>query len=225
MKSFLSFLLLFGLVNHFFGQEFYIDESPRTHKGGTYYSFMFELPDVSKTEADEEWKKFINAYKGKSKYDKKNKTWFTDNAKMPKLSTTSVDVYAKIIEDSNPNRKTSVIVWFDLGGAYINAVSHPNEAVFAREILTEYAMTTSRHHADGIVKAQEKELAEMEDQLKTLVKDNAAYRKEIEKAHTLIAKRTKEIEINDLDQRDMEKAIQEQKEKLIESRKTVKRLR
>lgn len=219
MKSFFTFFITFVLGSSLFGQGFHIDEAPRALNSGTYYSFLFELPDVSKQEADQEWQKFMSDFKGKSKYNKRSKIWFTDNAKMPRLSTTAVDVYAKIMEDSNPGKRTSVIVWFDLGSSYVNAEDFPEQTSFARKILTEYAMTTSRHHAAAIVKAEEKQLKDLEAKKKKLVKDNTDYRKEIEKAKTLIAKRTKDLEINEADQTATEEAIQMQKKTVAVAKK------
>lgn len=222
MNRIISFILAFVFAQTLFAQEFEIDEAARALNGGTYHSFHFELPDVSKKDAETQWKKFMDDFKAKSKFDRKTSIWFSDNAKIPQLSDNTVDVYASIIEDSNPNKRTSVIAWFDLGGAYVNPETHPTQTAYTRAMLTEYAMSTSRSHAMAILKGQEKTLKDFQSELSSLEKDNSNYRKELEKAKALIAKLNKDIEINELDQKKMKESIEKQRESVAEAQKSVK---
>lgn len=178
---------------------------------------------MSKDAAVKDWEKFIGQFKGKTKYNRKTKLYFTDNAKIPQLSNTTVDVYARILEDKNPNKRTSVIVWFDMGDSYVNSESDSVKGQYTHDILTEYGMLTSKHHAIEVQNMEEKKLADLEKELKKLKNDNKDYRKEIEKAKESIAKNEKNIEINELDQTNKEKAIEMQKASLEEAKKNVRK--
>ena len=206
-----------------FAQRVDISEAARSMNNGTYNSFLFELPDVVKKEAEDNWKDFMGDFKAKTKYDRKNKIWFSDDAQMPRLSDNTVDVYARIIEDSNPKRQTTVIVWFDLGGAYLSSETDKTKGAYAHEILLEYGMTTSKHHAEAIVKDQEKELDDLERDLKKLRSDNADYRKSIEKAKETILEMEKKIEINEQDQGKKEEEIGQQKEAVAGAKEYAKK--
>lgn len=223
MKNVFAILIFSLALNWSFAQKVDISEAARAMNSGTYNSFLFELPDVSKKEAEDDWKKFMGDFKAKTKYDRKSKLWFTDDAKMPRLSDNTVDVYARIIEDSHPNKRTSVIVWFDLGGAYVNSEMDSAKGIYAHEILAEYGMITSKHHAESIVKAEEKTLSKFEGDLKKLEKDNDDYYKAIEKAKETIAKMEKNIQINELDRKNKADEIEEQKGVVFEAKDNLKK--
>ena len=205
-----------------FAQGIEISEAARSMNSGTYNSFLFELPDVTKKEAEADWKKFMSDFKAKTKYDRKTELWFADDAKMPRLSDNTIDVYASIIEDSNPKKGTTIIVWFDLGGAFVSSASSTEQGDYALDILSDYGMLTSKHHAEAIVKAEEKILSKLEGDLKKLRKDNDAYHKAIEKAKDTIAKMEKNIEINEQDQKTKEKEIDGQKKVVVGAKENVK---
>ncbi len=220
----LTFLLYFCfLFTWAFAQNIEISEAPRSNNNGTNNSYLFVLDDVSKKEADAEWKKFIGDFKAKSNYDKKIKTWFSDDVLIPRLSNNTIDITAKIIEEGTVDKQTTVMVWFDLGGAYINSEADSANSQKAQALLTEYAMTTSKNHAEAVVKEEEEALEDLAKDLKKLQNDNANYRKEIEKAKATIAKNEKNIEVNELDQTNKEAAIEEQKENVVDAKEHSKK--
>lgn len=211
MKSILTLLIFMAYTMTSFAQHIDISEAARAKDNGTYNSFLFELPDVSIKETESDWKDFMRSFKAKTKYNRKAKIWTTENARIPRLSDVPVNIFAKVIEDSNPNKRTSVIVWFDLGDNYLNTETDSLKGAYAYEILTEYALTTSKHHAQEIVKEQEKMLKNLEGDLNKLEKDNKNYHKDIDKAKESISKNEKNIEINELDQKNKAKEIEAQK--------------
>ncbi len=132
-------------------------------------------------------------------------------------------VHARILEDNNPNKKTTVIVWFESGNKYINSEVDSLKGAYAHEILTEYAMTTSQHHAESVVKAEENTLKDLEKELKKLQKDHKDYQKEIDKAKETIAKNEKNIRSNELNQKNTENTIKVQKEAMEAAKANVKK--
>lgn len=223
MKNLIAILILTLATNFTFAQNIEISEAARAKDNGTYNSYLFELPDVSKKQAEDDWKDFMKNYKGKTKYSRKAKLWNSTGSKMPRLSDGTVNVSAKIIEDNNPNKRTSVIVWFDLGDSYVNGEMDKAKSDYAHEILTEYALTTSKHHAQEIVKEEEKRLKDLEKDLNKLEKDNKDYHNDIDKAKEGIAKNEKNIEVNELDQKNKQKEIEAQKAALDTAKEEVKK--
>jgi len=223
MKNRITFLAFILFTLPLFAQNIDIDEAPRAMNNGTYNSFLFELPDVSKNEAEDDWKAFMKDFKAKTKFDRKSKLWFSEEAQMPRLSSTPIGVYARILEDSNPNKRTSIIVWFDLGDSYVTSEEDKEKGAYAKDILHEYGMTTSKHHAEAIVKEEEKVLSKLENDLKKLKNDNSDYHKAIEKAKDTIAKMEKNIEINEQDQKNKEQDIVAQEKVVVVVKDNVKK--
>lgn len=209
-KTTLILSLVFAACS-LFAQQIAISEAPRAKENGTYNSYLFELPDVSQETATKDWTKFMSSFKGKTKYVRKTKLHFTDNAKMARLSDGTVDVYARILQDKNPEKRTSVIVWFDLGDNYVSSESDRSKSNYVYDILTEYAVMVSKNHAEMILGEEEDVLKKLEKELSKLEKDNKTYRKEIEQAKESITKNEKNIEVNELDQKNKRKAIETQK--------------
>lgn len=218
MKKLLLLPLLLFFCAPFFGQSIDLSEAARTKQGGTYNSFLFELPDVSKGEAEADWKKYMGKFKANPKFDKKAGLWVVNDATMSGLSKNTVDVYARIIEDTNPQKQTSIVVWFDLGGAYVNSQTHPIETDYCRSIMTDYAKKTSQHHAESVTKAEGKQLKDLESALKKLQKDQTEYYKEIEKAKALITEMEEAIKQNEIDQKTRETDIEAQKQTVSDAR-------
>ncbi|MEO1629104.1 MAG: hypothetical protein AAFV25_28420, partial [Bacteroidota bacterium] len=203
------FLLTASLA---FGQSVDISEAPRTKDGETHNSFLFSLPDVSKKEAEKDWKSFMGDFKGgKTKYDKKKKLYVTDDAKMPDLSRNPVDVYASIVESGGDSKTSTITVWFDMGDRFVDSKDDSEKGTYIHGIMTKYAMTASKNHASSVMKMEEKRLSELEKQMKKLKGDNKDYRSAIEKAKKTIAKNEKKIETNEVDQAKKAKEIEMQK--------------
>lgn len=223
MKILITTIVFSLIFSWSFAQQIEISEAPRAKEGGTFNSYLFELPDVSKKEAIDNWQKFIGNFKGgKTKYNKRSKLYFSANAKMPRFSDSTVDVYAKIIEDNNPNKRTTVIIWFDLGDSYVSMDADSLKGKYAIEVLAEYAMLTSKYHAQEIVKEEEKRLAELKKDLQKLEKDNKNYYQEIEKAKESIAKNEKNVEVNELDQKNKTQELKEQIKAVENAKENVK---
>ncbi|MEM9918370.1 MAG: hypothetical protein AAF990_09765 [Bacteroidota bacterium] len=202
-----AFLLTAICVN---AQSFDISEAPRAKDDGVHNSFMIELPDVSSKEAADQWAKSLKSFKAKTKKQRKSNIWLTDDAKMPKLSNGSVDVYAQIVESSEPSKRTSVTVWFDMGSAYASSEEDSLKGTYIKELLTDFGMKASKQRAQAIFKMEEKKLSDLEKDLKKLKKANKDYQSAIEKAKDTISKNEKNIEKNKLDQQNKSKEIEVQ---------------
>ncbi|MFK7950992.1 MAG: hypothetical protein AB8G11_25660 [Saprospiraceae bacterium] len=195
----LSFILtLFVTVT--FGQ---ITESQSYMSAGTFNSLTIVLPEGSEKDAPKEWVKFFKKY-GKTKKNRKTDEYFTDNAKILGLSDNSVDVYTKF----NGNTMT---VWFDLGGAYLSSVEHPDGYALGEQILMDFGLHLQILMVESEVKAEEKALKNLESNREKLVKDKATLEKNIEDWKARIAQAEADIEQNISDQEAKANEIEQQK--------------
>ena len=218
------FVIIFVSISYTaFAQSFEINEAPRSKKDGVYNSFLFELPDVEKDEVTKSWEKYMKAFKGKTKYNRKAKVYITENAKIAQLSDAPIMVYQSILGGGKKSTgNISLIVWFDTGdGNYIASETDSLKGAYALQMLNEYAVSVSKQHAESKVKKEEKRLADLEKDLKKLKKNNKDYHKAIDKAKDTIAKNEKNIEVNDLDQKNKLVEIEAQRVALEEAKQQV----
>lgn len=223
MKNLIAVLVFVFTTSFTFAQTMDISEAPRAKENGTYNSYLFELPDVGKDGAVKDWEKFMANFKGKTKYNRKAKLYVTENAKMPRLSDGTVDVYARILEDKNPNKRTSVIVWFELADSYVNSESDEQKGEYAKEILTEYGMLTSKHQAQSVLSKEEDRMADLEKRMSKLKKQNKDMLKEIEKAKESLSKNEKGVEVNNLDQKNLVVEMDLQKDIIDRAKENLKK--
>ena len=221
MKN-LFVLLVFTLIATFAeAQNIEISEAPRNMGSSMENSFSFELPDVTLESTVDQWEKWMKAHKAKTKYDRKQKLYTSTKAQMPKLSNDPINIYASIIGDKKGKEGVAMIVWFEDNGSFISTTEESNDDA-ANKLLTEFALSTSKHHAQSIVDAELKKLEQLEKEMTKLIKDNRNYNKAIEKAKDTIAKNEKNIEINEQDQKKKEAAIEAQKQAVQKAKDYVK---
>lgn len=187
-----------------------IEETEKTMSKGTNAAFFIMIDGTSKGDLEKEWKDFTKDFKAKAKQDRKSKEWLADDAKISSLSDNAVDVYADIRYESKD--VSSIYVWFDLGGAFVNSETHAEAATEAEKILQKFVVQVYKHQAEDVLKSEEKALSSLEKDLKKLEKDNQDYHKKIEEAKELIAKMEKNIETNVEDQKKKGVEIDTQKE-------------
>lgn len=187
-----------------------IEETEKTMSKGNNSAFFIQVNGTSKGDLEKEWKNFTKGYKAKAKQDRKSKEWLADDAKITALSDNSIDMYADIRYESKDN--SSIYVWFDLGGAFVNSETHQEAAKEAEKVLQKFVVQIYKHQAEGVLKGEEKTLSGLEKGLKKLEKDNRDYYKKIEEAKELIAKMEKNIEQNEIDQKKKGEEIDAQKQ-------------
>lgn len=224
MKNLFVLFVFVFTCSFAFAQKVEVTESQRAVGNGTHNAFMFDLSDIDKDMAKKDWEKFMDNFKGKTKYDRKTKVYTTENAKLPQLSTSTVKVYSQIDQEKGMDKQTSMIVWFDLGDSgYASTELDSAKGAYAHELLKEFSMIVYKHRAEEIVKEQEKMLSNLEKDLDKLKKDKDGYHKDIEKAKEEIAKNEKNIEINVLDQENKVKEIESQREAVEKAKQHVKK--
>ena len=95
-----------------------IKEEERTMSKGQFNAYAVVIKGKKRKKVEKAWHKFLKKNcDAKSKYDKKQKLHFTDDAKIKEMSENTVDVYTSFHDMGSD---MEVVVWYDLGGAYLS---------------------------------------------------------------------------------------------------------
>ena len=151
------------------------------------------------------WKDYMKNY-GQTKRNKKAKEYYTKNVLIPVISSSnSVDVYA-IFEEGHD--QGTVYVWAVSGGKFVD--NSKGLKIFAQD----YYIIARKEVINKEVKEQEKILKKLDNSMGKLIKKNAGYHKDIEKAENKIRKAEENIEKNLNDQDEIQAELIKQKEVL-----------
>ena len=164
-----------------------VTEMPMRMSEGTNNALMVNLPKTSAKDAAKAWEKQIKDYDGKTKKNKKSEEIFIDNALIEAMSKNTVDVYAVVKEKG---KGSQVIVWFDLGGAYLASAIHPEQYKVAQSIMNQFTAKISVGMAEEIYEAEKDALEKEEGKLSKLDKNEADMKKSIAD----LQKKIKELE-------------------------------
>lgn len=175
---------------------------------GPQNGFFIEIPGADKKLAEKVFYEFVKEY-GKMKENGKAREHFMMATKIPVINGSSpVDLYAKF-EDGKSMATT--FVWIDLGGAFVNSADYTTQASSVKQFMNDYFIAVRKKVVAEELKNEEKNLANLEKDLKKLKEKNDDYHKDIEKAKQKIAEAEKNIEKNILDQESKGKEIETQK--------------
>ncbi|MFK8101089.1 MAG: hypothetical protein AB8G15_01140 [Saprospiraceae bacterium] len=190
MKKFVLLLSFIFVASLTFAQ---VSEAKQSMSQGNYNGFAIDLRKTVKKDVEKAWKKYIKKYDGKTKKNKKTNETFSDNAEIEGMSTNTVDVYASVRENGED---TKLVVWFDLGGAYLSSETHPKAAAMADKMLNDFAMSVSKASIEEELEVQEKLYKKIDGDLKDLVKDKSGLESDIKKYEKKIAEAKSKIEEN-----------------------------
>ena len=129
----------------------------------------------------------MKSYKGKVGSSKGE--IFCDNAVMTQISDNTIDVYAKI---KKVNEGTLLTVFFDLGGAYLNAGDNGYKS--AEKIVYEFAVSAAKDAVDKEIKVEQKALVKLENAQEKLEREKETLEKNIKRWNDEIEKAKKDIE-------------------------------
>jgi len=211
-KLFLFSLLLSFLITNLNAQD--VKESSRSMSQGNNNALMIEIPGLSEKVVSDIWKKFLkDFYDTKTKWDRKTKEFLNDDADIAALGNgNSVDIYA-VTEGKGD--QVLLVMWVDLGGAYLSSSEHEDRYEEAERILMRFALEAAREKIKMDIKAEEKNLKKMEGDLDKMKNQKERFEKTIEKAQETIRKAEEDIVNNEKQQENQVKTIEDQK-KLIE---------
>lgn len=200
-------VLILSILFISFGQA-QIMESAKVMSQGDNNALTVKLPDTEVKVVEKEWESFIKGYKAKLRKIKKSSEIFADDAKIEDISSNTVDVYALV---SERGEDTELSVWFDLGGAYLNSETHPDQYVKAQGMLNDFLGRVSKTYIANLLNEEQKKLKDLEGNLKDIEKSSENSVKDIAKFEEKIAEAKANIEKCKGDKENALKEIEAQK--------------
>jgi len=144
-----------------------IRETSASMSLGHNNAIMLELDYADANKVLEVFDKYVNDFKAKTKTKKGE--LFADNALIKSIAgNNTIDIYARAEKGMN---KAVLTVWFDLGGAYLSSRSHPDKYLEAEKWLHEFAKLMVKKGIEDELKAEQKRLSELENDLKNLSRE------------------------------------------------------
>lgn len=216
MKSLIATMILSAC---FLFSQAQIQEVVQNMSQGSKNGLSVNLTSTDVKTVEAAWTKFLKDYKGKTKKNKKSNEVFTDNAEIKKMSSNTVDVYAQAVDNGEDVNFT---VWFDLGGAYVSANSHPDAFTYSKQMLSDFSKTVSSAAIEVEVKMEEDVYKKLESEMKSLEKEMKNYEDEITKCEQKIEAAKANIAENKTAQAVKVKELEVQKDKLEAAQEKLK---
>lgn len=182
--------LVFGL-NGLFAQ---VKEAKRFMSQGQNNALVVSLQKSDKEDVEKEWMRIVKSFGGKTKKISKTGEIFTDNASIPAMSRNTVDVYA-LIEERGPDAE--LVVWFDLGGAFLGSEMHATRFPYAEKLLGDMSLKVSEAAMEEELSKQEAQLNNLAEKLKELRAEKGEITNEIMKFVDKITEAKNKIEAVD----------------------------
>jgi hypothetical protein len=190
-----------------------VREGERVMSQGSKNALTVDLPKTTLKEAEKLWKDYAKQFKGDTKKDKKTDEWLTDNAMIAAIGgANTIDMYTKFSESGDI---TTVGLWIDLGGAYVDSKAFADKYAEAEKILQNFALTVAREQTKKQLSDQQDDLKKMEKAEKKLEDKNADLLKDIENWKKKIIQAEADIQTN-LKQQEEQKAKIEGQKKLVD---------
>ena len=141
---------------------------------GSHDCFKVTIPEANDKDVERLWKKELKNMKAKVGREKGD--IFGDDATLGSVSANSVDIYAIV---SSTSSGTVLTVWFDLGGAYVDAAYSGASSV--KKLLENFAVDCAKDAVGQQVKEQERILGGLEKDQERLVKNKESLERDVQK--------------------------------------------
>lgn len=165
-------------------------EGKRLMSLGQYNALSVDLPHTKKGEVEKAWTKYMKEFGHKTKRNVSQEV-FVDNATIAAMSRNTVDIFATINEKGED---TELVVWFDLGGAFLSSEMHTDRYPVAEKMLWDFCMRVSKTAVEEELNTQEVQLQKLSDKLLRLRQEKQSLEKDIMEYAEKIAEARRQIE-------------------------------
>ncbi len=206
MKTILTSVAIILSINLFAQKDIDVEEKNGEFSLGKENGFSVDIPEADVDDVMKGWKEEMKDYKAKVS-DKKDEM-FADDAEMEELGVNTADIYAVFKETEEG---MNMIVFVNLGGAYLSSSLHGDQAKFMEELIRKFAIEEAKDAIEEQIDAQDKILSGLESDQKSLEKENEDLHHAIEDYNDKIKKAEGDIKTNEKNQTDKKAAIEAQK--------------
>lgn len=211
MKTLFSLLIVSLFFLSLPAQAQNVDEGKAAMSQGSANAFTLTTQGLETKELEDVLKDFLKDYKGRKnpKYDRRSAEYFVDDAEMEGASGNSIDVYARINQTGNMSQE--IVVWFDMGGAYLSSADHRDAADYLRtEWFPELSNRIYSRMVELELDAEEDKLKDFNKEHDDLMKDQKKLEKDIADYQEKMKQAEKDLEQNAKQQEEILKVIKEQ---------------
>ncbi len=198
-----------------------IQENERTMSQGSKPGFAMNVSDLDAKETERLWIDYLKDSKAKTKKDRKTNEVFADDASVPAISSNLMDIYATFTER---NKQTEIIVWVDLGGAFLARRQHPDKIDAFEQWLNEFGRRARVRKIELEQEAEELVFKDQKKEFDKLIKEEERLKKEIAEAEQRINQAKKELEVNNANQNNRRQEMERQQMKIQEIEAKKKRV-
>lgn len=198
-----------------------IQENERTMSQGSKPGFSMNIDDLDTKEAERLWIEYLKDAKAKTKKDRRTNEVFADDASIPAVNSNLMDIYATFTERG---KQTEIIVWVDLGGAFLGRRQHPDKIAPFEQWLGEFARRTRVRKVELELESEELVFKDQKKEFDKLVKEEERLKKEIADAEQRINQAKKELEVNNANQNNRRQEMERQQMKIQEVEAKKKRV-
>ncbi len=198
-----------------------IQENERTMSQGSKPGFAMNVSDLDAKETERLWIDYLKDSKAKTKKDRKTNEVFADDASVPAISSNLMDIYATFTER---NKQTEIIVWVDLGGAFLARRQHPDKIDAFEQWLSEFGRRARVRKIELEQEAEELIFKDQKKEFDKLIKEEERLKKEIADAEQRINQAKKELEVNNANQNNRRQEMERQQMKIQEIEAKKKRV-
>src|SRR6476646_7366719 len=163
----LAFAVSIGISAY--AQKIKVKESSENIGGGSHNALTVTLYEVSPSDAEDAFRSYMKKYDGKR--SSKDGAIFVDHATIKEMGNNTIDIYGKALGKKGDPEITFVVA-FDLGGAFLNSGEHKAQYKVAEDIVKDFAVKATKDAIADKLKAAEKIQSGLEDDQKSLEKDN-----------------------------------------------------
>lgn len=122
------------------------------------------------------WIEYLKDTKAKTKKDRKTDEVFADDASVPAISSNLMDVYATFTERG---KQTEMVVWVDLGGAFLGSRQHPEKIDAFEQWMAEFGRRTRVRKVEIELESEELIFKDQKKEFDKLIKEEERLKKEI----------------------------------------------
>lgn len=205
MKKIFLGLIFINLTGWLSAQE--VMQGDKVMSKGLLAAASVDVYDVEENQVDDWWRDFMKQYGKKISKDRKTKEWFSDDAQVPSISSSAVDVYAKV---EKVGKYVTVSAWVDVAGNFINSTQNPEAFDGLKMLMQDFRHETDVQKVMLELEGEEKNLKKLEAELKKLQNQKDGYEKEIERAKQKIVENEENIKKNIQEQGNAQKSIEDQ---------------
>lgn len=215
-------LVLILLLAPFFMAAQNLTETQRVMSQGTHTAFVYSVEGIDAKEMEDVLTDYLKEFKSRRnpKYDRRTKEFFLDDGEISELSRNTIDVYASI--ESKDKQQHDIVVWFDMGGSFLNGKDHAAAVVELQERwFPELGNWIYNRQVELELELEEDKLKEMNKAFDRLQRDQKKLEDDIAEYQQKIKEAEQDLKDNIAAQQEMEKVIKEQQEvvKSVEKKK------